>query len=353
MITMRAELTTNLDSRDALCEALQTAIELEHATIPAYLYALYSIVPGKNTQIGALLRSVVLEEMTHMGLACNLLNAVGGAPEIDKPGFVPTYPGPLPGSVETGLTVPLAPLSLQLVADVFMAIEQPEDPLQFRSLRRADTDLVTIGEFYAAIADQLKLAGPEVFSGDPDRQVTHDLGDEKLIAITNLSTALQAIETIVEEGEGTRQSPLDREGELAHYYRFGEVKHGRQLVPNPGAPPDGPPEDRYSYTGPPIPFEAAGVRPLITNPSQSPYPAGSVAAIMNSNFNYTYTALLKNLHATFNGQPECLMSAVGLMESCKQLAMEMGQLPADPTQPTGSRVGPSFDWQPVNPRISA
>lgn len=348
MITIRAELTTDLDSPDGLHRALQTAIQLEHATIPTYLYALYSIVPGKNAQISALLRGVVLEEMTHMGLACNLLNAVGGAPEIARPGFVPTYPGPLPGSVETGLIVPLQPLSLELVADVFMSIEQPEDPLQFRSRMMADTDVVTIGEFYTAIADQLKAAGPGIFCGDPGRQVTHDLGDEKLIAVTHLSSALQAINTIVQEGEGTQQSPLDAEGELAHYYRFAEIKHGRGLVANPDAPPKSPPEDRYSFTGPPIPFEAAGIRPLISNPGQNPYPAGSIAAVADRNFNYTYTALLKTLHAAFNGHPHRLMSAVGLMESCKQLAFEMGNMPADPTQPNELRVGPSFTWQPVN-----
>ena len=97
MITLRAELAQGLDDPVALRDALQTAIRLEHATIPTYLYALYSLTPGTNGEIATLLRSVVVEEMTHMGLACNMLNAIGGAPVIDGPGFLPDLPGPAAG----------------------------------------------------------------------------------------------------------------------------------------------------------------------------------------------------------------------------------------------------------------
>lgn len=128
MITLRRELVQNLDDPQALREALQTAVELEHATIPTYLYALYSIEPGTNAEIASLLLSIVIEEMMHMALACNILNAIGGSPEIDKPGFIPTYPGHLPGAVEESLIVPLAPLSQDLVLKVFMVIEEPELP---------------------------------------------------------------------------------------------------------------------------------------------------------------------------------------------------------------------------------
>src|SRR2546421_835393 len=59
------------------------AVELEHATIPTYLYALYSLQPGGNLKIQSLVRSVVWEEMLHMSLACNVLNAIGGSPVIE------------------------------------------------------------------------------------------------------------------------------------------------------------------------------------------------------------------------------------------------------------------------------
>ena len=84
---------------------------------------------------------------------------------------------------------------------------------------------LTIGQFYAAIADQIKALSrrADIFTGDQARQVTHDLGIEELVAITDLDSALAAIEVIVEQGEGTTQTPTDDEGELAHYYRFAEI----------------------------------------------------------------------------------------------------------------------------------
>ena len=66
-----------------LREHLQWAIELEHSTLPPYLTALYSIKDGHNTEAAEVIQSVFLEEMLHMTLAANILNAVGGAPEID------------------------------------------------------------------------------------------------------------------------------------------------------------------------------------------------------------------------------------------------------------------------------
>lgn len=62
-----------------LQRALQLAIELEHATIPAYLTAFLTLEPGRNREVSDLILSVFLEEMLHMALACNILNAVGGA----------------------------------------------------------------------------------------------------------------------------------------------------------------------------------------------------------------------------------------------------------------------------------
>ncbi len=56
------------------------AIKLEHATIPPYLTALYSIKPDprkSNHDSYNIIRAVAVEEMLHLTLAANLLNAVG------------------------------------------------------------------------------------------------------------------------------------------------------------------------------------------------------------------------------------------------------------------------------------
>ena len=97
-----AGITTLADLR----EHLQWAIELEHATVPPYLCALYSLDPDRNPEVAEVMRSVFVEEMLHMLLAANLLNAVGGRPRIDTPQMLAPYPRSLPhadGSFEVSL----------------------------------------------------------------------------------------------------------------------------------------------------------------------------------------------------------------------------------------------------------
>src|SRR5262245_66268722 len=99
-------VTTLADLR----EHLQWAIELEHSTLPPYLCALYSIKPGTNAAAVSIMTSVFIEEMLHMTLAANVLNAVGGAPALDRPDFIPPYPAFLPHSADA-FQVSLGPFS--------------------------------------------------------------------------------------------------------------------------------------------------------------------------------------------------------------------------------------------------
>ena len=62
-----------------LHESLQSAIVLELATIPPYLTAYFSLKPGENTEVADLVRSVVIEEMLHLTIAANVLNASAAA----------------------------------------------------------------------------------------------------------------------------------------------------------------------------------------------------------------------------------------------------------------------------------
>ena len=75
---------------------LQGALEIEHLTIPPYLTAMYTVRAGTNQDAYYTIRSVVLEEMLHMTLVANLLNAVGGRPRVAHPDFVRSYPERLP-----------------------------------------------------------------------------------------------------------------------------------------------------------------------------------------------------------------------------------------------------------------
>ena len=71
---------------------LQEAIEIEHATIPPYFTAWLSIKEGHNQESSEIIKSVLIEEMLHLTLAANMLNAVGGHPDLVHPQFVPRYP---------------------------------------------------------------------------------------------------------------------------------------------------------------------------------------------------------------------------------------------------------------------
>ena len=88
---------------------LQAAVQLEMATIPPYLCAMWSIKDPADPVRA--IRDIVLEEMSHMGTACNVLTAIGGTPRLNTADVVPTYPGPLPGGVHTDLIVSLSGLA--------------------------------------------------------------------------------------------------------------------------------------------------------------------------------------------------------------------------------------------------
>src|SRR5262245_18452189 len=122
------EKVRSTDDIEGLREQLQRTIALEHATIPTYLYALFSIKPGRNAEAASILRAIVIDEMLHRTIVGNVLIAIGGQPAIDDPKFVPRFPGPLPLHV-SGLQVHLRPLSQMQIREVFMEIEDPEYPV--------------------------------------------------------------------------------------------------------------------------------------------------------------------------------------------------------------------------------
>jgi hypothetical protein len=348
MLRLKTELFADLDGTlPGLKRALQNAIELEHSTIPPYLYALYSIKPGTNLEVMGLVKSVVVQEMLHMALDCNILNAIDGHPKIDDPRFVPKYPGPLPGGVESNLIVPLAPLSKQLIGDVFMVIEEPEDPLHYpvtRTFAAAATQQETIGQFYAGIVKQLKdlSAQGNIFTGDPRFQLTTGFKPLQIIDVHDLDSAIQAINLIVEQGEGTTESPLAPGHALAHYYRYAEIFYGKKLIPNSDPRPSAP---DYVYGGHDIRFDPCGIWPVITNPERDTYSPGSKLRNLNDTFNYTYTSLLKSLQFVFSGEPDQLGPAIELMISMKEQALTMMSMHIVP----GQTAGPTFDYTPVKP----
>jgi rubrerythrin len=224
---------------------LQWAIEVEHSTIPPYEYAMWSVV-DPDSAAATSIRYVAREEMLHAALAANLLTAVGGAPRFTGDA-VPRYPEPMRHhDPEQPLVLHLAPASVEVIRDVFLRIEQPEEPGAKPEADRYET----LAQFYEAIVAALARVGDEVFTGDHRRQVTKGYaghGGGALFAVTDLDSALLAIDVIVEQGEGTHTSafapvgfdptridhirlePFGFQGapEPAHYWRFLNIVEGR------------------------------------------------------------------------------------------------------------------------------
>lgn len=318
-------MSAPVDSRDLswLRESLQAALELEFSTLPIYLSGMWSI-KDQTGEVYNLIDSVVREEMLHLGFVCNMLTAIGGAPEF----VAPTYPGHLPGGVLPDLDVYLAGLS-PTTLDLYMAIEEPEHPLA-----PAATDHPTIGMFYDAIRALFQVLSPPI---SPNGQLTTTLMvpkpdgsgatiPEPLTVLASLDDVLTAIATIKDQGEGNATSPDSPEfgGELAHFYRFGEIRYGRKFVQVDGV---------WGYTGDPVPFPDC--YPVARVP-QGGYP-GLPAS---KGFDTQYAQLIAALqHAWSGGGGSALHTAIGIMVHLYQAAMPIITTPL----PDGSgNYGPDF-----------
>lgn len=234
-------ITTVPELRNHLYQACQ----LELSTVPLYLYAAYSIQTQGYSQwapgISAFraIRSVVIEEMLHLCLARNLMVSVGGGHEITfcDHKFVPHYPSPMLHRIPK-LILRLDRASPELMREVFMPLELPAEsgappqPGQYN----------TIGQFYAAIQLGFEtLDGPDLWAGnEPDLQYAHTYwnqdGGGSPIVVRDLPSAIGAIKTIVEQGEGMAPgdgnvplNPTDPQlglSELSHYAKFSRIAEG-------------------------------------------------------------------------------------------------------------------------------
>ena len=125
----------------------------------------------------------------------------------------------------------------------------------------------TIAQFYEAILqaiDQL-CRDPSVWAGDPAFQVGPGTyyygGGGDAVVVTDLASAADALDVIVNEGEGMPGSIFEDDvlpEELAHYFRFEELSCGRRYVRG-DTPSSGP-------TGPPILLDYDSVLPMGPNP---------------------------------------------------------------------------------------
>ncbi|PIL21743.1 hypothetical protein P775_02905 [Puniceibacterium antarcticum] len=313
---------------------LHAAMQLEHATIPPYLTALYSIMPGTNTEAFDIIRAVAVEEMLHLTLVGNLLNAVGGTPDLTVHGFVASYPAMLPDG-EEDFAVDCQRFSPEAIS-TFLRIERPADldhgEKGGRTITRkkargtvkaghvgpeTEEHFFSIGEFYKAIEDGLDRLhadmGEALFCGNPASQIGPEYyysGGGGLIAVTDLASAKAALDLIAEQGEGVTDTIFDEDGEIAHYYRFQQLLLGRYYRAG---------DARDKPTGGPVPVDWKAVYPIKTNARLDDFTKGSDLREAALEFNSTYAIFLARLTCAFQGAPEEFIPAVGDMFHIKEL----------------------------------
>jgi hypothetical protein len=208
---------------EKLREHLQAAMAVELSTIPLYLYGMYSVKDAPA--VVKAVHGVVLEEMLHLSLAGNTLLAVGGTPKLYDPEIISAYPTPMLGRTPE-LILSLRKMTkenLQTYIDLELpeASDAPAQPDEYQ----------TLGQFYKAIEQGLTFLSkyPGLFNpattssqfGPGSVFTPHPADAGGLVFVTDLPSALTALTTIVDQGEGNPR-PFDdpSRAENDHYDIF-------------------------------------------------------------------------------------------------------------------------------------
>jgi len=236
-----------IEHREALIYMLCQAAELEHGIMCQYLFAAFSLKQRADEgltpeELDAVTRwrrtvaHVATDEMLHLALVQNVLAAIGMAPHLTRPNL-PAPAHHYPAGVNLTL-VPFGERALQH----FMFLERPEGmalegakgidaPVHEAVPLIAEGDIVpqlqdfaTVGHLYRSIEQGLthladKFGERHLFVGPPRAQATSaDFRWPELVAVTDLASAQQAIDTILEQGEGARG-----DWEAAHFGQFVKI----------------------------------------------------------------------------------------------------------------------------------
>jgi hypothetical protein len=351
-----------IEHREALIYMLCEAAELEHGIMCQYLFAVFSLKQREDERVAAealeavrrwrsVIEHVATEEMLHLALVQNLLSAIGAAPHLARPNM-PASARHYPAGVNLTL-VPFGEPALRH----FMFLERPEGmdlkgargidaPIHEAMPLMAESDIVpqaqdfaTVGHLYRSIEhgfDRLaeKFGERNLFVGPPRAQATSDYFHwPELVAVTDLASAHQAIDTILEQGEGARGRWQD-----AHFGQFVQIlSEYRELK---AASPN---------LEPARPVLFATVRPS-EHDDRVPRITDDAASRCTDLFNVGYEVLLQLLQRYFAHTAETdaqlatlANAAVALMVGVlKPLGDLVTTLPVGPEQP-GMTAGPSFE----------
>lgn len=386
-----------------LQELLQLAVLIEHSTIPPYLTAMYSIKDGTNALPSQIIRSVAIEEMLHMIMVCNVLNAIDITPSVNKPQNYPVYPMKLPLNVD--FYVNLEKFSTNSIA-TFIAIESPSNPTvkapvstpeQEKGLLRAakpapegapalwlkdsvkyfiQHNINTIGEFYDVVFffillfqileyykkygklpttfKELNTGG--LFTGDPALQIRPEQyygSGGTLHPVEDLSGVIAVFQEIKGQGEGADgtifyvdPSEFEEGAELAHYFRFKEVFHEHFYVGGnyrPFTDANGNMPVTTPPVGKPLAVDWNAAYPIKMNIKLADMQSNSDLYAQGKAFNSTYKKLLDAIQAAVEGNAAELEKSVMYMYALREQAIGLMNQPLTAQE----NAAPSFEY-PVN-----
>ncbi|WP_030270226.1 ferritin-like domain-containing protein [Streptomyces sp. NRRL B-24484] len=366
---------TRITSIKDLKAALQLAVGLELSTVPVYLTGLYSIDTGGNTDATQTIRSVVMEEMLHMTLAANVLNALGEIPSTAPVDFhgrrnlspIPAYP--LDSPLVTGIgTLELLPLTPRAV-DGFVRIEHPlHGAATLGDIPAQPGGFRTIGEFYDAV--DAALADPAICPDSafqPVRQIPDSEyygGAGHVVEVKDRATAREAVLKIIDQGEGLPEECLHRPAKTvtdadrlgsgwqmySHYARFRELQAGRRFRTDQQAGEH--PEGALLL------IDYSAVRPALYVPRNGDVDGSPEGAALDA-FDLAYSHLVDDIYRAFAGRPvevtdpldphaererPALRLAVHAMYGLKNAATALMRTP-NPAKP-GHTLCPRFSYVP-------
>lgn len=242
-----------MDRRQRLFTLLELAAELEHSLVCVYLYAGWSVnlragadalTPEQQVLTKDWAETTILvarQEMEHLALVNNVLLALGGAPHLARPAM-PLAAGRFPLALE------LKPFSPEVV-DSFRCWERPSDvpaedvcghstPIP---ARYGPVGYTSIEDLYVQIKSEIVAGGESLFIGAERAQVDGgELGlnfprlgrlggiyDITLFKVTDVASAVRAIDLIIAEGEGSTAGIEDQ----SHFVRFSELAEQMKAHP--------------------------------------------------------------------------------------------------------------------------
>src|SRR5262249_7160765 len=351
-----------IEHREALIYMLCEAAELEHGIMCQYLFAAFSLKQRTDEGVSAdaleavlrwrnVIRRVQPGGMPRLALGQNLLSALVAAPPLARPNL------PAPGRhYPAGVNLTLVPFGEPALRH-FMFLERPEG-MELKGARGIDApvheavpllaegdivpqrqDFATVGHLYRSIEhgiDRLanKFGERNLFVGPPRAQATNEYFRwPELVPVTDLASAHQAIDTILEQGDGARGHWQN--ADCGQYVQI--LDEYRQLK---AANPD---------VEPARPVLFATVRPS-EHDDAVPRISDGPASRCTDLFNVGYELLLQMLHRYFAHTEETDVqlatlsnAAIALMvRVLKPLGDVITTLPVGPEHP-GMTAGPSFE----------